>query len=116
MSEKEIEVAPLVSRCTTAVDSESPPPEQGTSRSWSMGSYPKLSHFMCVNLTSELISRRELTYSNSQWPDVACFRRFGTLNAENLLFLQAEISHLEDRLKELRADEENRRDLRGLMA
>jgi len=35
----------------------------------------------------------------AKWPDVAIFRRFGPLNAQNLLFLQAEISHLERELE-----------------
>lgn len=32
-------------------------------------------------------------------PDSAIFRRFGALNARNLLYLQAELTHLEDALK-----------------
>jgi len=40
-------------------------------------------------------------------PEVAIFRRFGTLNARNLLYLQAELIDLEDRLEEAtRLDEE----------
>jgi hypothetical protein len=31
-------------------------------------------------------------------PELAIFRRFGTLNAHNLLYLQAELVHLEHRL------------------
>lgn len=41
----------------------------------------------------------------SSHPELAIFRRFGTLNAQNLLYLQAELVHLENRLKEcLKAD------------
>ena len=47
---------------------------------------------------------------------MACFRRFGTLNAENLLFLQAEISHLEDRLKQIRAEEERTDNEKGMIS
>jgi hypothetical protein len=35
------------------------------------------------------------------WPDMAIFRRFGTMNVQNLLFLQAELSHLEYELQRL---------------
>ncbi|ORY03151.1 hypothetical protein BCR34DRAFT_573714 [Clohesyomyces aquaticus] len=39
-------------------------------------------------------------------PEVAIFRRFSTLNAQNLLYLQAELVHLEERLKKcVQADE-----------
>jgi hypothetical protein len=34
-------------------------------------------------------------------PEVAIFRRFGALNAQNLLYLQAELVHLEKKLYEL---------------
>jgi hypothetical protein len=34
------------------------------------------------------------------FPDVAIFRRFSTLNVENILYLQAELVDLENRLKE----------------
>ena len=53
-------------------------------RTLSVGSYPKLSEFM------------------GSWSDVAIFRRFANLNAENLLFLQAELLHLEQELQDLR--------------
>ena len=76
--------------------SEPPPPNQGISRSWSMGSYPKLSTFM------------------ASWPDVAIFRRFGALNAQNLLFLQAEITHLERELEIIRRNNELNNDEKGL--
>jgi hypothetical protein len=33
--------------------------------------------------------------------ELAIFRRFGTFNLQNLLYLQAELTHLEDDLKEL---------------
>src|SRR5215471_13469743 len=55
-------------------------------RSWSMGSYTKLSEFM------------------GSWSDVAIFRRFANLNAENLLFLQAELLHLEHELQNHRKE------------
>ncbi|EXJ76781.1 uncharacterized protein A1O5_01289 [Cladophialophora psammophila CBS 110553] len=73
-------------------------PQVGITRSWSMGSYPKLSNLM------------------GTWPEVAIFRRFGSLNAQNLLFLQAEITHLETELRDLRAEEEEKQDLKGIAA
>jgi DNA-binding HxlR family transcriptional regulator len=36
-----------------------------------------------------------------EYPEVAIFRRFGALNMENLLLLQAELQDLEIRLREL---------------
>lgn len=33
-------------------------------------------------------------------PELAIFRRFGALNAQNLLYMQAELAYLETRLKE----------------
>jgi hypothetical protein len=33
-------------------------------------------------------------------PEMAIFRRFGALNAQNLLYLQAELVHLEKKLRE----------------
>lgn len=94
--EKEAESSGTV----TAVASEEQPPTptQGINRTWSMGSYPKLSKFM------------------GSWPDVAIFRRFGNLNVENLLFLQAELSYMEDRLNTLRKEENHRQDPKGLLA
>ncbi|KAA6411901.1 MAG: hypothetical protein FRX48_04051 [Lasallia pustulata] len=59
----------------------------------SMGSYNKLSKFM------------------SSWPEVAIFRRFGALNAQNLLFLQAELVRLEDQLQNIREDDAQSADL-----
>src|SRR5437762_11474742 len=61
-------------------------------RSWSMGSYPRLSEFM------------------GSWSDVAIFRRFANLNAENLLFLQAELLHLEHELQKVREEATRRED------
>jgi hypothetical protein len=78
------------------ISSESPTPTQRLNRSWSMGSYPKLSTFM------------------ASWPDVAIFRRFGALNAQNLLFLQAEITHLERELQIIREKNELNNDEKGL--
>jgi hypothetical protein len=83
---------------TTVRDSEPPTPIQAINRTWSSGSYPRLSEFMGL------------------WPEVAIFRRFGALNAQNLLFLQAEIAHLERELKVIREREEKREDERGLLA
>lgn len=83
---------------TTVAESEPPTPIQGIARTWSSGSYPRLSEFMGL------------------WPEVAIFRRFGALNAQNLLFLQAEIAHLERELKIIREREEKREDERGLLA
>ncbi|MCJ1369387.1 hypothetical protein MMC20_000598 [Loxospora ochrophaea] len=40
-----------------------------------------------------------------QKPEVAIFRRFGTLNAENLLFLQAELLTLERELRDIVTDD-----------
>ena len=58
-----------------------------------MGSYNKLSKFM------------------GSWPEVAIFRRFGALNAQNLLFLQAELVRLEDQLQSIREDDAQSADL-----
>jgi hypothetical protein len=33
------------------------------------------------------------------YPELAIFRRYGALNLQNLLYLQAELLHLEDKLK-----------------
>ena len=84
----------------TVVGSEAEPqsPQVGITRSWSIGSYPKLSNLM------------------GTWPEVAIFRRFGSLNAQNLLFSQAEITHLETELRDLRAEEEQKEDLKGIAA
>lgn len=59
----------------------------------SMGSYNKLSKFM------------------GALPEVAIFRRFGALNAQNLLFLQAELVRLEDELQSIREDDAQSGDL-----
>jgi hypothetical protein len=83
---------------TIVTDSELPTPSQGINRAWSAGSYPRLSEFMGL------------------WPEVAIFRRFGALNAQNLLFLQAELAHLERELKVIREREEKQEDERGLLA
>jgi hypothetical protein len=104
MAEVDLEKSPTVSDAITVADNSnnnSPPPSQGIFRSetsWSMGSYPKLSRYI------------------SQWPDVAMFRRFSALNAENLLFLQAEISHLEVELRDLRDEENKKQDVKGMTA
>ena len=34
-------------------------------------------------------------------PETAMFRRFGALNARNLLYLQSELAHIEEKLLEL---------------
>jgi hypothetical protein len=83
---------------TTVTGSEPPTPIQGINRTWSSGSYPRLSEFMGL------------------WPEVAIFRRFGALNAQNLLFLQAEIAHLERELKNIRERDDRREDEKGLLA
>lgn len=49
-----------------------------------MGDYTKLSRFM------------------GSWPEMSNFRKFGALNAQNLLYLQAELANLEDQLHEIR--------------
>lgn len=59
----------------------------------SMGSYNKLSKFM------------------GSWPEVAIFRRFAALNAQNLLFLQAELVRLEDDLQCIREEDAQSTDL-----
>jgi hypothetical protein len=81
-------------KCITEVDvqevsdsqSEITAVSSAVKRSWSKGSYSKLSKFM------------------GSWPEMAIFRRFGALNVQNLLFLQAELSHLEYELHRLRED------------
>jgi hypothetical protein len=83
---------------TMTTNSDPPTPVQGINRTWSSGSYPRLSEFMGL------------------WPEVSIFRRFGALSAQNLLFLQAEIAHLERELKVIREQEEKREDERGLLA
>lgn len=83
---------------TMTTNSDPPTPAQGINRTWSSGSYPRLSEFMGL------------------WPEVSIFRRFGALSAQNLLFLQAEIAHLERELKVIREREEKREDERGLLA
>lgn len=83
---------------TTVIESEPTIPVPGINRSWSTGSYPRLSEFMGL------------------WPEMAIFRRFGALNAQNLLFLQAELAHLERELKKTREREERRDDHKGLLA
>jgi hypothetical protein len=41
-------------------------------------------------------------------PDLAIYRRFGKLNAKNLLYLQAELVSLEERLEEcVKKDQES---------
>ena len=50
----------------------------------------------------------------ASWPDVAIFRRFGALNAQNLLFLQAEITHLERELQVIRESSALNNDEKGI--
>jgi hypothetical protein len=64
------------------------PQAQGINRSWPRGSYPKLALLM------------------ASCPETAIFRRFGALNTQNLLFLQAEVTHLERELEILRGNNE----------
>jgi hypothetical protein len=47
--------------------------------------YPRLAHHM------------------GQYPDCAIIRRFSSLNSQNLLYLQAELVHLENKLRLLEA-------------
>lgn len=68
-------------------------PSPVSSEQPSMGSYNKLSKFM------------------GALPEVAIFRRFGALNAQNLLFLQAELVRLEDELQSIREDDAQSADL-----
>lgn len=37
---------------------------------------------------------------------MSIFRRFGTLNVQNILFLQAELAYLEDQLDQIRREEQ----------
>lgn len=37
----------------------------------------------------------------SKWPEYSIFRRFGAMNARNLLYMQAELMHLEDELQQI---------------
>lgn len=90
-NEEDVEHASITS-------SEAYVPDPRIDRVNSAGSYPRLSEFM------------------SLWPEVAIFRRFGALNVQNLLFLQAEIAHLEAELKMVREREEKQEDTRGILA
>lgn len=47
--------------------------------------YPKLAHHM------------------GTYPECAIYRRFGSLNSQNLLYFQAELTHLERKLRRLEA-------------
>lgn len=40
-------------------------------------------------------------------PELAVFRRFGAINAQNVLYLQAELVHLELQLREYAREDEN---------
>jgi hypothetical protein len=62
-------------------------------------------HALC-NSMKEDFERAEQGYAKvagliSNFPELANFRRFQTLNIQNLLYMQAEITHLECDLKEL---------------
>ena len=52
----------------------------------------------------------------ASYPDLSIFRRFGALNTQNLLFLQAEITHLERALNNIRRDDEETNNESGLTA
>lgn len=54
-------------------------------RSSPVPGYPKLAHYMGL------------------YPESAMFRRFSVLNCQNLLYLQAELVHLEEKLRDLEA-------------
>jgi uncharacterized protein DUF6594 len=45
----------------------------------------------------------KLAAQMGHYPETAILRRFATLNSQNLLYLQAELVHLEKRLRELEA-------------
>ncbi|KAK0645290.1 hypothetical protein DIS24_g8040 [Lasiodiplodia hormozganensis] len=49
-------------------------------------------------------------------PETAIFRRFGFLNAQNLLYMQAELVSLEDRLRRVQAKDDRAPGSRGLYA
>lgn len=46
----------------------------------------------------------KLAQRMGQIPETAIFRRFGPLSAQNLLYIQAELTHLERRLRKLELD------------
>ena len=47
----------------------------------------------------------KLSAFQGKFPEVATFRRFAALNAQNILYMQAELSHLELELKEIIHDD-----------
>ena len=57
----------------------------GASKEWTSGKRPDFNYL-------------ELAELMGKYPGLAIFRRFATLNAKNLLYLQAEIAELEDQL------------------
>jgi hypothetical protein len=66
-------------------------------------------HALC-NSMKEDFERAEQGYAKvagliSNFPELANFRRFQTLNIQNLLYMQAEITHLECDLKELATED-----------
>ena len=70
----------------------------------------------CDSFTREIIDPRSLDgYPRlgrlmSASPALAIFRRFGTLNAQNLLYLQAEINELERELQEIAIEDRSSAD------
>jgi hypothetical protein len=67
-----------------------------------------LSQMVEVEMSEKFNGYKKLASLMGQNPEVAIFRRFNTLNARNLLYLQAELVDLEKRLEEAsKLDEES---------
>lgn len=58
-----------------------------------------------LNTTRFTISYPKLAGQMGAMPEIAMFRRFGALNARNLLYLQNDLVHLENDLRELEAED-----------
>ena len=68
------------------------PDQEDASSDWTAGKSPDFNYLKLADLMAK-------------YPGLAIFRRFATLNAKSLLYLQAEIAELEDQL-ELRERED----------
>jgi hypothetical protein len=49
----------------------------------------------------------KMAFLMGEFPEVAIFRRFGALNAQNLLYLQAELKELETSLRKYALEDQN---------
>jgi hypothetical protein len=49
----------------------------------------------------------KMAFLMGEYPEVAVFRRFGALNAQNLLYLQAELKDLETSLRNYALEDQN---------